>query len=189
MTMKTDHHARHRRTFHYGRDLPNFPEVSGTSFPVLTTVLAGFALTIAVQLILRPDDANDLPLSATVALASFLFSILALIVATVFAINAQARNYLPFLGHDDAELRHFGVEDDTSWLLTIERQWYIYHWATLVAFYSGVALLLAGIALVVWAYVGAILTGLFVAAILLSFVITFGVALYVDRSAPSIVRE
>jgi VIT1/CCC1 family predicted Fe2+/Mn2+ transporter len=74
------------------------------------------------------------------------------------------------------------VEDRNEWILGIERQWYIYYWATLCAFYSGVALLLAGINLIVWIFVGTTLAAIFLVAVFLSLGITAGVALFVDRT-------
>jgi hypothetical protein len=169
-------------TFHFGNDVPNFPEVSGTSFPVLATVLAGFAVTIAVQLILRPDGADALPGRIVLAIGAFLLSTLALLFSTVFAINAQARNYLPFLDLSDAGRNLMNVGDLTEWVIGIERQWYIYHWATLFAFYSGVALLLAGLNLIVWVFVGPLLAAIFLAAVVMSLCIAAAVALFVERT-------
>jgi hypothetical protein len=169
-------------TFHFGNDVPNFPEVSGTSFPVLATVLAGFAVTIAVQLILRPDGADALPGRIVLAIGAFLLSTLALLFSTVFAINAQARNYLPFLDLSDAGRDLMNVGDLTEWVIGIERQWYIYHWATLFAFYSGTILLLTGINLIVWVFIGAALAVMFLVAILASIGVAFAVAMYVERA-------
>ena len=90
--------------FHYCSEVLNVPKVSETSFPMRTTVLAGFAVTITAQLTLRPDGADDLPEQVVLALGAFLLSTLALVLATVFAINAQARNSLPFLDLDDVSM-------------------------------------------------------------------------------------
>lgn len=184
----THREARRKAVFHYGNDVPNFPEVSGTSFPVLATVLAGFAVTIAAQLILRPDAGAELPGRVVLAIGAFLLSTLALLFSTVFAINAQARNYLPFLDLSESGRELMDVDDLDRWIISIERKWYIYHWATLVAFYSGAALLLAGINLIVWVFVGAALAIMFLVAILASTGIAFAVAMYVER-AEAVTRE
>jgi hypothetical protein len=165
-----------RAGFHYDNEVPNFPEVSGTSFPVLATVLAGFAVTITVQILLLPGSTGDLSWQVTVGLAAFLLSTLALLLATIFAINAQARNYLPFLELGDAGRHLLNVDDVTTWITRIERQWYIYHWAALCAFYSGIGLVLAGINLIIWEYAGAGLAIVFLIAILVSMSATLVVA-------------
>ena len=165
-----------RAGFHYDNEVPNFPEVSGTSFPVLTTVLAGFAVTITVQLLLSPDSTGDLAWQVNVGLVALLLSTLTLLLATIFAINAQARNYLPFLELGDAGRHLLNVDDVTAWIIRIERQWYIYHWAALCTFYSGVGLLLAGINLIIWEYAGAGMAIAFLIAILVSMSATLVVA-------------
>jgi hypothetical protein len=170
-----------RGEFHYDNDVPNFPEVSGTSFPVLTTVLAGFAVTIIVQIILQPDGTDELPWRVTLGLAAFLLSTLALLLSTIFAINAQARNYLPFFDLNDVGARLLNVDDIPDWLQEIEQAWYVYHWAALIAFYSGVALLLGGINLIVWVYAGPGLAIMFLTTILLILGITIAIAMYVAR--------
>jgi len=170
-----------RGGFHYDNDVPNFPEVSGTSFPVLTTVLAGFAVTIIVQIILQPDGTDELTWRVTLGLAAFLLSTLALLLSTIFAINAQARNYLPFFDLNDVGARLLNVDDIQNWLQKIEQAWYVYHSAALIAFYSGVALLLGGINLIVWVYAGPGLAIMFLTTILLILGITIAIAMYVAR--------
>jgi hypothetical protein len=113
-------------TIRYRDDVPNFPEVSGTSFPLLTTVLTGFAVTIVVQLLLR-EDSGDLSGSVALSIGAFLLSALALIVSTVCAISAQARNHLSFLDLNDISKELLGIRDVHQWVRCLERQWYIYH--------------------------------------------------------------
>jgi hypothetical protein len=175
--------TRQARPTLYDHDVPNFPEVSGTSFPVLATVLAGFAVTIAVQLILRPDPASDLPGRVLVALGALLLATLLLLLSTVFAINAQARNYLPFLDMSDTTARRLSVADTDVWLQHVERQWHVYHVETLSAFYGGVILLLASINLLVWIYVDSLLAVMFLMATLLSLGVTTGVARAAERAS------
>lgn len=45
-------------------EYPNYPEVSGTALPLLATVLAGFAVTIIIQLTLRRSSFPGLDVPA-----------------------------------------------------------------------------------------------------------------------------
>jgi hypothetical protein len=149
-------------------EYPNYPEVSGTTLPLLATVLAGFAVTIIVQLVLSPEGADSLPGSTNVALAAFLLSMLAFLSATAFAVNAQANNYLPFTNLSDTTRRFMQIDDPDAWLHRIERRWRVYHLATLIAFYSGVILLLGGVNLILWEYAGILIALLFLFAAIAS---------------------
>ncbi len=136
-------------------DQPNLPEVSGTSFPLLTTVLAGFAVTIAVQLIIRPDAAEALPLRITLGIVVFLASTLIFIASIVFAVNAQGHNYLPFIDLSQARAADFGVSDRGRWIQWLHAGWTSFHTAAITTFYVGIMLLLGGVNLIVWEFVGA----------------------------------
>ena len=128
---------------------PNGPEVAGTSFPLLSTVLAGFAITIAIQLVLDPVT-EDPSARIYIALVSFLLATLMFISAIGFALNAQANNYLPFLDMGTRGLRSMNVDDRTMWLRRIVQRWAVYFAAALFAFYVGIALLLVGLNIIVW---------------------------------------
>jgi amino acid transporter len=142
-------------------EYPNFPEVSGTTLPLLATVLAGFAVTIIIQLVLSPEGADSLPVLTEVALAAFLLALLAFLSATAFAVNAQANNYLPFTDLSDTTRQFMQIDDPDTWLQRVERRWHVYHLATLIAFYSGVILLLGGVNLILWEYAGTLIAALF----------------------------
>jgi hypothetical protein len=160
---------------------PNFPEVSGTSLPLLSTVLAGFAVTLTVQLMIRPDAADDLSGRSIVAIIAFLASTLLFLSSIVFAINAQAHNYLPFIDLSPEGRRLLGVEDASEWIRRIERRWTIFHLATIGTFYGGAVLLLAGVNLIVWIYVGTWVALVVLATILINIALTAAVTAYVDR--------
>jgi hypothetical protein len=168
---------------------PNLPEVSGTSFPLLATVLAGFAITIAVQLIIRTDAADDLAVRLVSAIAVFLISTLLFITSIVFAVNAQAHNYLPFidLGASAHRLLNVRADDTAGWIRVIHRRWEIFHVAALISFYGGILLLLAGVNLIVWEFVGSGIAVVFLLSVLLNIAVVAIVGSRVYRiRAPAI---
>jgi hypothetical protein len=156
---------------------PNGPEVAGTPFPLLSTVLAGFAVTIAVQLILHPalEDPN---FRVLIALVAFLLGTLMFISSIGFALNAQANNYLPFLDLGLVGIRLLNVKDRSSWLRRIVQRWTVYFAAALFTFYISIALLLAGLNLIVWEFVGGWVALILFGAILLNLV----VVIYLQRN-------
>lgn len=165
----------------FSSEYPNFPEVSGTSLPLLSTVLAGFAVTIIVQLMVRPDPGEPLPAREVAALIAFLLATLVLLASTTFAINAQAHNYLPFLDLGDAASRRLRIGDLSHWLGRLERRWYMFHVAAIATFYTGVLLVLAGINLVVWVYLGTGAAILFLVAVVLDVSAVSAVGVWVSR--------
>ena len=168
---------------------PNLPEVSGTSFPVLTTVLAGFAVTIAVQLIIRPDATDDLGARLIAAIIVFLASTLLFIVSIVFGVNAQSYNYLPFLELGENSRRILAAEDYGTWIFRLKRRWEAFHVASLATFYGAILLLLGGVNLIVWEFIGAAVAITVLAIILASLVLTLSVSFYVDRLEPELKDE
>ncbi len=165
----------------YSSEYPNFPEVSGTPLPLLSTVLAGFAVTIIVQLMVRPDPGMPLPAREVAALLAFLLAVLVLLASTTFAINAQAHNYLPFLGLGEAASRRMRIGDLSDWIERLERRWYMFHVAALVTFYTGVLLFLSGINLVVWVYLGTGAAVIFLIAVVLDMSVVTAVGGWVSR--------
>ena len=163
---------------------PNGPEVAGTSFPLLSTVLAGFAITIAVQLILDPAS-EDPSIRIYVALVAFLLATLMFISAIGFALNAQANNYLPFLDMGDRGLRSMNVDDRTSWLRRIIQRWAVYFAAALFSFYVGIALLLLGLNIIVWEFI----SGLIALVLLIAILINLVVVVYLQRNIDAISLE
>jgi hypothetical protein len=161
---------------------PNIPEVSGTSFPLLTTVLAGFAVTIAVQLIIRPDASEELPFRIVAAIVAFLASTLFFISSIVFAVNAQTHNYLPFLQLDESGRQLLGIEDHRQWLTALVQRWELLHLVAIVTFYGGIALLLAGVNLIVWVFVGNGVALLFLGFIFLNLALKMIVGTYVNSA-------
>jgi hypothetical protein len=170
-------------------DQPNLPEVSGTSFPLLTTVLAGFAVTIAVQLIIRPDPGTEISTRITAAIIIFLASTLVFISSIVFAVNAQAHNYLPFITDTQSFKNLLGFEDYESWIDWLHQGWDTFHLAAITTFYGGVFLLLAGVNLIVWEFVGngaaLIVLMLIVANVLLTLSVGIAIERRKRRTRPS----
>jgi hypothetical protein len=162
-------------------DQPNLPEVSGTSFPLLTTVLAGFAVTIAVQMIIRPEDGAELSTRSIVAIVVFLASTLVFISSIVFAVNAQAHNYLPFLAGSDDVTHLIAIEDHQRWISWLHRGWETFHIAAIATFYAGIALLLTGVNLIVWEFVGSGVALIVLLLIIANVLLTLTVGVAIER--------
>lgn len=162
-------------------EAPNFPEVSGTSLPLLATVLAGFAVTIIVQLLLQPEVLEGPLTGVTVALIGFLLATLCFLSSTVFAINAQASNYLGFLDIGQEGARLLAIEDRGDWIRRVERRWRVYHVAAIYSFYGGLLLLLVGINLVVWFFAGTGVALPFLLAAVFALAVNVGVGLLAER--------
>jgi hypothetical protein len=163
---------------------PNGPEVAGTSFPLLSTVLAGFAVTIVVQFLLHPA-LEDPSSRVLIALVAFLLAALMFISSIGFALNAQANNYLPFIDLGPTGARLLNVDDRSGWMRRIVQRWAIYFAAALFTFYIGVALLLAGLNLVVWEFIGGWVALIFFTAILVNLV----VVIYLQRNVDKLGQE
>jgi hypothetical protein len=161
---------------------PNLPEVSGTTFPLLTTVLAGFAVTIAVQLIIRPEPAESIPTIISTAIVAFLASTLLFISSIIFSVNAQSHNYLPFLEIGDDGRRFFSVSDHQTWIAWIQRSWDTFHVWAIGTFYCGIFLLLLGVNLIVWEFVGSGVGFIFSMLIVAHVGLTIAVGLWVHRT-------
>jgi hypothetical protein len=112
-----------------------------------------------------------------VAVGAFLVAVLSFLSSVVFAINAQANNYLRLLELSDTALRRLAVPDAGVWLRRVERRWQVWHLAAIWTFYAGAVLFLAGVNLIIWVYVGATL-GLL---LLLALVVNFGLGALVFR--------
>jgi hypothetical protein len=173
--------SRHTAVLFKTADSPNLPEVSGTSFPLLTTVLAGFAVTIAVQLIIRPDADAEISGRVITAIVIFLASTLAFISSIAFAVNAQAHNYLPFIQIDESTQRLIGVPDYARWLGWLQRGWDSFHLAAMITFYGGILLLLAGVNLIVWEFVGPGVAVIVLLLILSNIAANAGVSAFIER--------
>jgi hypothetical protein len=143
---------------------PNFPEISGTTLPLLAGVLAGFAVTSIVQLALSPDRGTGLSTSTEIAIAILLLSVVCFLNSIVFAIKAQASNYLPFLDLSERALKLLNVRDMSAWIRDLERRWFLFQIAAIGSFYCGAALFLAGLNLIVWVYVSPVVGIVFLAA-------------------------
>ncbi len=166
--------------FREAPEQPNGPEVAGTSFPLLSTVLAGFAITIAVQLMLHPVF-DDPSFRILIAIVAFLLATLMFISSIGFALNAQANNYLPFIDLGASGARLLNVADRTSWIRRIVQRWAIYFAAALFTFYLGVFMLLAGLNLIVWEFVNGWIAMILLAAILINLIVVIYLQRNVDR--------
>jgi hypothetical protein len=172
--------SRLRPIFREAPDSANGPDVAGTSFPLLSTVLAGFAITIAVQVILHPaiDDPST---RVVIALIAFLLGTLMFVSSIGFALNAQSNNYLPFLDIGPAAERLLNIDDRSAWIRRMVQRWAIYFAASLLTFYVGIALLLAGLNLIVWEFAGGMIATILLIAILINLVIVIYLQRNIDR--------
>jgi hypothetical protein len=82
--MQADETSPMKTTFHSDPPDPNYPETSGTTLPLLSAVLAGFAVTTIVQLMLRPGD-EDLSPMEVMAITAFLVGVICFLSSIVFS--------------------------------------------------------------------------------------------------------
>jgi ABC-type multidrug transport system fused ATPase/permease subunit len=160
---------------------PNAPEVSGTSFPLLSTVLAGFAITTGVQLVLGTDIAETMTGKIVVALVLVMLSALLFLSSTGFALNAQANNYLPFLELGESGRKLLHIDDHAAWVTRVSRRWKRFYTTAVLFFSLGVLLLLAGVNLIVWEFAGSTLAIALLIAILANVALVVGVTIVLNR--------
>lgn len=166
--------------FRKAPDSANGPEVAGTSFPLLSTVLAGFGITIALQVILHPAS-DDQSVRVVIAVIAFLLATLMFVSSIGFSLNAQANNYLPFLDLGPTAARLLNVKDRSKWIRKMAQRWAIYFAVSMFTFYVGIALLLAGLNLIVWEFAGGTIAAILLVAIALNLLIVIYLQRNIDR--------
>lgn len=182
--------AQVRPIFREAPDSANGPDVAGTSFPLLSTVLAGFGITIALQVILHPAS-DDPSVRVVTAIIAFLLATLMFVSSIGFSLNAQANNYLPFLDLGPTAARLLNVNDRSRWIRKMAQRWAIYFAASMFTFYVGIALLLAGLNLIVWEFAGGIIAAILLLAIMLNLLVVVYLQMNIDRigSEPDALRQ
>lgn len=134
---------------------PNQPEVTGTNLPLLSTVLAGFSLTIIATLFTRPDahladkTANHPLINALTFLA---VAIPFYVSATVFAMWGQAYKYLDLTQDTRAAINIQEAAD--AYIFRVFRRWRMWHRAAISAFYLGTLCFLIGICILLKLFIG-----------------------------------
>lgn len=126
---------------------PNLWEVTGTTLPLLSTVLAGFCVTIVVQLLIQPEarQTGDL---LHLGLTFLAVSIPLFLASTAFAIWGQAYNYLS-LTSDVKELMIFDhTPSQQEWKKYLDAShtiWQKWHTSTLILYYIGSITFVTGV--------------------------------------------
>lgn len=136
-------------------DHPTMPEAVGTTMPLLATVLAGFALTVVLQLADgREADASKFEAGSVdwFMTLSFALSVPVLLLSAVFALWAQTYNYLSILSLDDTSRNVMDIpkpvqeasKSNVEYYKTVQRRFDFWRKAATVAYYAGILLFLGG---------------------------------------------
>lgn len=154
---------------------PNLPEITSTTMPLLSTVLAGFAVTIIATLLTQGNPSNIWPLPnpfwGLILLAT---STPLLLTTAFFGIRAQAYSYLN-LNIDVQrmlELKEPGYNIN-YYLEMIYNKWLLWYQAADLAFTLGLLAFVGGIDLLLWNYLG--LVGALIFLLIIIFAIIWGI--------------
>ena len=136
---------------------PNLLEVTGTTIPLLSTVLAGFVVTIITQLLTQSEASQAgtlLHIGLTLLAISFPF----FLAATSFAVWAQSYNYL-ILTSDVKELMNFDISKQQSqrwkdYLDASHTIWQKWYGSALIFYYIGLILFVVGVNFLFLRYIG-----------------------------------
>ena len=134
---------------------PNLLEVTQTTLPLLSTVLAGFSVTIMVELITQPEAGQTCGL-LNVGLTLLAVSVPLFLSSTIFSVWGQSYNYL-ILTPDVKEIMNFDLHDQSQWKNYLDAShtiWQKWHTSALILYYIGLLAFIAGIDLLLWKYIG-----------------------------------
>jgi len=148
---------------------PNLREVTKTTLPLLSTVLAGFALTLIFQNV--ADFSNILKLLGLILITC---SFGMFVVATIYALWGQSYDYQDMLNED---VKNFFKLNDPQvdfnrYIDHVNRRWQLWHTASIVTFSLGLLLFAIGAVLIIWEAVGYIVAVILVVIILLFSMLT-----------------
>jgi hypothetical protein len=164
---------RHSRPLNPHR--PNLWEVTGTTLPLMSTVLAGFCVTIIVQL-LTQSEARQTGDLLHVGLTFLAVSIPLFLASTAFAVWEQSYNYLS-LTSDVKELMNFDyASNQQEWKKYFDSShtiWQKWHTSTLILYYLGSITFATGVDLLLWKYIGQFSAISFITIILLTTIFGF----------------
>jgi hypothetical protein len=160
---------------------PNLPEITSTTLPLLSTVLAGFAMTIIASLFLQTNVSNIWPLPNPFwGLVLLGVSTPFYLTSAIFGVQAQGFSYLnltldvqKFLKLKDPKIN---MDDYIS---TIFKKWRLWYDAAKLAFYLGLFTFVVGAGFLIWNYIGLVGALIFLAIIIL--VIIWGIQLKVKE--------
>lgn len=172
------------------KDLPNRQEVTKTTLPLLATVLAGFAVSIdlqvvsiaSIQTITSPNHRRLL-----IGLLCVMASIPLLIVAIVFAMWGQAASF----EHLTEEVRELlginkSVGELEGYLDDQDYRWWQWYSGAVRTFNLGIGLFTVGVGLLLWDLLGDIAAACYGVSLLISlgwFVVVWCKAHFVRPSA------
>jgi hypothetical protein len=143
---------------------PNQPEITKTTLPLLTTVLAGFAMTIIVQLFIRNDARETWPphLGLFLGLMFLAVSVPLFMSATIYAIWGQQYTY----HHLTQEVREIlnidlDIKDLHKHGRELNAKWHMWHMAAITMFTVGVITFALGTGILLLTFIGIVTATLF----------------------------
>ena len=155
-------------------DQPNKPEVSGTTFPLLATVLAGFAVTIVIQLFTRDEakvnghSPNWLFITGLTVLA---LSVPLFLHTAAFAMWSQTYNYAQL--NEDSRIILNIQENWDTYIARLEKKWALWYNAAFWTFNASMFLFDAGSGILLWNFMGWPIAILFWIASVAPLIMTF----------------
>jgi hypothetical protein len=132
---------------------PNLPEITSTTLPLLSTVLAGFAVTIIATLLTQSDFSKTWPLPnpfwgvVLLAISTPLF-----LTSAYFGIRAQAYSYLNMTADVQKILKLDDPPFVDTYLERIYNKWLIWYYGADNVFVLGLLAFGVGIGLLLWNY-------------------------------------
>jgi hypothetical protein len=156
-------------------DQPNMPEITKTTLPLLSTVLAGFSMLIIVQLFIRPD-ANQFSsppnYGLVVGLIVLTISVPAFIASSIFGVWGQAYNY-QYLTKDVREVVPITETGEAlaTYITHLKIKWQNWHKSATGAFACGTIALIGGTATLLWTFIGPLASLPFLGMIVLSLIL------------------
>jgi hypothetical protein len=157
-------------------------EITGTNIPLLSTVLAGFAVTIIIELINDNKYYRDISFLCTKnGLSLIAISIPLFLSSAVYATYGQSYNFL-ILTKDVKELMRFtddllctSSEKWQEYLNTLYTIWQYWHRTSIAIYYAGMIFFIVGINIIFLIYIGLVVAVLII--VIIFFAIYFGFVL------------
>ncbi len=147
---------------------PNLPEITSTTLPLLSTVLAGFAVTIIATLLTQSNISKTWPLPnpfwslVLLAISAPLF-----LTSAYFGIRAQAYSYLNMTSDVQKILKLNPPFNIDSYLERVYKKWLLWYGAADRTFVLGLLAFVVGTGLLLWNYIELLAALIFLAIIVL----------------------
>jgi hypothetical protein len=151
--------------------LPNMLDLSGTTLPLISTVLAGFSLTIIVTAasVLSSLSYKNAVTSGLVVLT---VNVPILLFSTTAAIRSQAFSYRYLMSQDVLDVIGITKADLRARIPGWHTRWYRWYLAGVLSYYLGLVLFALGMDIIVWAIINRWAGILFIAAFAAGAVVT-----------------